>query len=67
MILNHSFTLDWSKSGKGEHADLGGNVIPSSLGTNLLEVLSKELSHLSDSIGNIDEFSKPLLSKIWFV
>lgn len=63
MFLDHSLRLLNRESGEGEHTDLVGNVVPGSLSSDLFKVLSKELSHLTNSIGDVNEFVKPLLSQ----
>ena len=42
-------------------------MIPSTLGSNLLELSSQKFSHGGDSIGHGDELIEPLLAHGWFI
>lgn len=67
MLLNHGVALCGSKTSEREHTNLCGNMIPSTLSSNLFELSSQKLSHGSDSIGHSDELIKPLLAHGWFI
>lgn len=67
MLANHSLTLLLGQSGECEHTNLGGNMIPGSLGADLLQVLSKGLSHGIYTLGDHDQLVEPLLSHLWLV
>lgn len=49
------------QSSEGEHADLVGDVVPVSRGSDRVELILEGHSHVDDSLGNHLDFSGPLL------
>jgi hypothetical protein len=64
MLLDHSFRLLDGKSGEREHTNLGGDVGPVSLNSDLLDRCAEGLSHGKDSLANSDELGLPLVSEL---
>lgn len=67
MLLDHGVALFGCETSEREHTNLGGDVIPSTLGSDSFEFSSQEISHLGDSVGHSDELIKPLLAHGWLV
>lgn len=62
MLLDHSFALLDSKSGEGEHANLGSDVRPVTFDTGSLEGGAESITHIIHSLADGDEFVEPLLA-----
>jgi len=64
MLFDHGFRLFQGEAGEREHTNLSSNMRPVSLSADLLERVTKSLSHGENSIANGDEFSLPLVSHL---
>lgn len=67
VLLDHLFALLHSEAREGEHTNLLCDMLPRALGADVLEVLTEQLTHLSDSICHVNELLEPLSAEIRLV
>lgn len=61
VLLGQLLDLIGLETGKGEHANLVGDVRPVLLGAELLELSAEELAHGDDAVGHLLDLTLPLV------